>query len=78
MVFLFDETKVQFKHIAGEIVLPKSSLVGGEHQFARARSLCGFSPDGSSSISARFMYYGDDPGTAMRGGSRKSTRSPSS
>ncbi len=42
MVFLFDSSKVQFKHIAGEIVLPKSALVNGEHQFARSPFLVRF------------------------------------
>lgn len=63
MVFLFDETKVQFKHIAGEIVLPKSSLVGGEHQFARSPFLVRFQSGWFKfNLCTVHMYYGDDSG----------------
>ena len=41
MVFIYDTNKVQFKHIAGEIVLPKKSLIGDE-QFARLPFLVRF------------------------------------
>ncbi|MDX9980091.1 MAG: endonuclease/exonuclease/phosphatase family protein [Lentisphaeria bacterium] len=42
MVFVYNADKVQFKHIAGEIVLPKSARVGGEDQFARTPFLVRF------------------------------------
>ncbi len=42
MVFVYDSNKVQFKHIAGEIVLPKSQLIGDEDQFARSPFLVRF------------------------------------
>ena len=35
MAFVFDSRKVRFRHIAGEIVLPKHALLPGEQQFAR-------------------------------------------
>jgi endonuclease/exonuclease/phosphatase family metal-dependent hydrolase len=63
MVFLFDSTKVQFKHIAGEIVLPRSSLVGGEDQFARSPFLVRFQSGWFKFyLCTVHMYYGDDTG----------------
>jgi len=34
--FIYDSDKVNFKGVAGEIVLPKKLLVGGERQFSRS------------------------------------------
>jgi endonuclease/exonuclease/phosphatase family metal-dependent hydrolase len=63
MVFLFDSTKVQFKHIAGEIVLPKSSLVPGEHQFARSPFLVRFQSGWFKfNLCTVHLYYGEDSG----------------
>lgn len=63
MVFLFDSNKVQFKHIAGEIVLPKSSLVGGGHQFARSPFLVRFQSGWFKfNLCTVHLYYGDDSG----------------
>jgi endonuclease/exonuclease/phosphatase family metal-dependent hydrolase len=63
MVFLFDSTKVQFKHIAGEIVLPKSSLVGGDHQFARSPFLVRFQSGWFKfNLCTVHLYYGDVSG----------------
>jgi endonuclease/exonuclease/phosphatase family metal-dependent hydrolase len=64
MVFLYDSNKVQFKHIAGEIVLPKSSLVEGEHQFARSPFLVRFQSGWFKfNLCTVHLYYGDTSGT---------------
>jgi endonuclease/exonuclease/phosphatase family metal-dependent hydrolase len=63
MVFLFDSNKVQFKHIAGEIVLPKSSLLDGGHQFARSPFLVRFQSGWFKfNLCTVHLYYGDDSG----------------
>lgn len=63
MVFLFDSNKVQFKHIAGEITLPKSSLVNGEHQFARSPFLVRFQSGWFKfNLCTVHLYYGDASG----------------
>lgn len=63
MVFVFDSTKVQFKHIAGEIVLPRSSLVDGEQQFARSPFLVRFQSGWFKfNLCTVHLYYGDDSG----------------
>jgi endonuclease/exonuclease/phosphatase family metal-dependent hydrolase len=69
MVFLFDSTKVQFKHIAGEIVLPQASRIDGEHQFARSPFLVRFQSGWFKfNLCTVHLYYGDDsgPGYARR------------
>jgi len=35
MTFVYDTRKVSFQNVAGEIVLPKANLIGGEDQIAR-------------------------------------------
>ena len=35
MAFVYNKSKITFKHVAGELVLPKEKLVDGELQFAR-------------------------------------------
>jgi endonuclease/exonuclease/phosphatase family metal-dependent hydrolase len=63
MVFLFDSNKVQFKHIAGEIVLPRSSLLDGGHQFARSPFLVRFQSGWFKfNLCTVHLYYGDDSG----------------
>ena len=42
MAFVYDKSKVQFRHIAGEIVLPKHALLPDERQFARTPFLVSF------------------------------------
>ena len=42
MVFVYDTNKVQFRNIAGEIVLPKHALLPDEQQFARTPFLVSF------------------------------------
>ena len=63
MVFLFDSNKVQFKHIAGEIVLPRTSLVAGENQFARSPFLVRFQSGWFKFyLCTVHLYYGDTSG----------------
>lgn len=63
MVFLFDSNKVQFKHIAGELVLPNSSLVNEEHQFARSPFLVRFQSGWFKfNLCTVHLYYGDSSG----------------
>lgn len=67
MVFLFDTRKVQFKHIAGEIVLPKASLVEGEHQFARSPFLVRFQSGWFKfNLCTVHLYYGDTSGEGYK------------
>lgn len=67
MVFLFDSNKVQFKHIAGEILLPKSSLVDGGHQFARSPFLVRFQSGWFKfNLCTVHLYYGDDSGEGYK------------
>lgn len=63
MVFVFDSNKVQFKHIAGEIVLPKSALVEGVHQPARSPFLVRFQSGWFKfNLCTVHSYFGDDSG----------------
>ena len=63
MVFLYDSHKVQFKCIAGEIVLPKASLVGDADQFARSPFLVRFQSGWFKfNLCTVHLYYGDDTG----------------
>lgn len=66
MVFVFDSRKVQFKHIAGEIVLPKAALVEGEHQFARSPFLVRFQSGWFKfNLCTVHLYYGEDSGAGF-------------
>lgn len=63
MVFVFDSTKVQFKHIAGELVLPKASLVNDKEQFARTPYLVRFQSGWFKfNLCTVHLYYGDTSG----------------
>jgi hypothetical protein len=63
MVFVYDANKVQFKHIAGEIVLPRSQLVGGVEQPARSPFLVRFQSGWFSfNLCTVHTYYGDTSG----------------
>ncbi|MEM0985300.1 MAG: endonuclease/exonuclease/phosphatase family protein [Pseudomonadota bacterium] len=42
MAFVYDKSKVRFRHIAGEIVLPKHALLPDEQQFARTPFMVSF------------------------------------
>jgi endonuclease/exonuclease/phosphatase family metal-dependent hydrolase len=67
MVFLFDTNKVQFKHIAGEIVLPKDGLIDGEYQFARSPFLVRFQSGWFKfNLCTVHLYYGDEAGEGYK------------
>ena len=67
MVFLFDSNKVQFKHIAGEIVLPKPFLIDDEHQPARSPFIVRFQSGWFKfNLCTVHMYYGDTAGDGYR------------
>jgi exonuclease III len=63
MVFVFDSNKVQFKHIAGEIVLAKAALIEGEDQPARSPFLVRFQSGWFKfNLCTIHAYYGDTKG----------------
>lgn len=67
MVFLFDSRKVQFKHIASEIVLPLASEIEGERQFARTPFLVRFQAGWFKfNLCTVHLYYGDDAGEGKK------------
>jgi len=66
MVFVFDSEKVQFKNIAGEIVLTKTDLVGDAHQFARTPFLVRFQSGWFKfNLCTVHLYFGDDAGPRL-------------
>ena len=63
MVFVYDANKVRFLNIAGEIVLPKSALVGGAEQFARSPFLVRFQSGWFKfNLCTVHMYFGEESG----------------
>ena len=63
MVFVYDANKVQFKHIAGEIVLPRSQLIGGTEQPARSPFMVRFQSGWFNfNLCTVHTYYGDTSG----------------
>ena len=65
MAFVYDTRKVQFRHIAGEVVIPKHKLLAGEQQFARTPFLVSFQSGWFRfSLCTVHIYFGDDsPGS---------------
>ena len=58
MAFVYDTTKVRFKNLAGEIVLPKDKLIGDE-QFARTPFCVAFQAGWFKfNLSTGHIYYG--------------------
>lgn len=63
MVFVFNSNKVQFKHIAGEIVLPKAGRIEADHQFARSPFLVRFQSGWFKfNLCTVHLYYGEAAG----------------
>ena len=61
MAFVFDKSKVQFKNIAGEVVLPKHALLPDEQQFARTPFLVRFQAGWFHfTLCTVHIYYGSD------------------
>jgi endonuclease/exonuclease/phosphatase family metal-dependent hydrolase len=61
MAFVFDSRKVRFRHVAGEIVLPKHALLPGEQQFARTPFLVSFQAGWFKfSLCTVHIYFGEE------------------
>lgn len=61
MVFVYDTKRVDFKKLAGEIVLGKKSLVNDDLQFARTPFIVSFQSGWFSfKLCTVHIYYGDD------------------
>lgn len=66
MTFIYDTRRVSFKKIAGEIVLPKTSQIQGDVQFARSPFLVSFQSGWSKfSLCTVHIYYGADSGAQL-------------
>jgi endonuclease/exonuclease/phosphatase family metal-dependent hydrolase len=66
MTFAYDKTKVLFRNIAGEIVLPDNLLLTGEKQFARTPFLVSFQAGWFKfSLCTVHIYYGEDTGEKL-------------
>lgn len=67
MVFLYDESKVSFRNIAGEVVLPLTRLVEGERQFARTPFLVSFQSGWFKfMLCTVHIYYGSSSGEKLK------------
>jgi hypothetical protein len=82
MAFLYDQRRVRFTHLAGQVVLPKAHLVGaaadpasGGLQFARAPYMASFQAGWFKfNLCTVHIYFGDDTGPGSSGASTRSTR----
>jgi len=64
MTFIYDTTKVWFKNVAGEIVLPKTMLVADDRQFARTPFMVNFQAGWLKfSLCTVHLYYGSTSGS---------------
>lgn len=61
MAFIYDSRKVRFRHVAGEIVLPKHALLPGEQQFARTPFMVSFQAGWFKfSLCTVHIYFGEE------------------
>lgn len=61
MAFIFDTSKVSFRHVAGEIVLPRHALLPDERQFARTPFMVSFQAGWFHfSLCTVHIYFGSD------------------
>ncbi|MCB0676324.1 MAG: endonuclease/exonuclease/phosphatase family protein [Saprospiraceae bacterium] len=66
MAFLYDQKRVTFRKIAGEIVLPGEDLLAGEQQFARTPFTVAFQSGWFRfSLCTVHIYYGADSGDGL-------------
>lgn len=66
MTFIYDTRRVQFKNVAGEIVLPKTKLIQGDIQFARTPFLVSFQSGWTKfSLCTVHIYFGADSGAKL-------------
>lgn len=67
MTFIYDIRRVQFKKIAGEIVLPKNNQIKGDVQFARTPFIVSFQSGWSKfSLCTVHIYFGSDTGEDLK------------
>lgn len=66
MAFVYDKSKVMFRNIAGEIVLPDKLLVGGKQQFSRTPFMVKFQSGWCRfTLNTVHLYYGADTGDKL-------------
>ena len=67
MAFVFDKSKIAFKNIAGELVLPKEKLINAELQFARTPFCVAFQAKWFKfKLNTVHIYYGSSSGIDKR------------
>jgi len=67
MAFLYDKSKVAFKNLAGEIVLPREQLIDGSLQFARSPFCVAFQAKWFKfKLVTVHIYYGSSSGIDQR------------
>jgi endonuclease/exonuclease/phosphatase family metal-dependent hydrolase len=65
--FLFDKSKIAFKKMAGEIILPQDKLIDGQLQFARTPFTIAFQAGWFKfNLTTVHIYYGSSSGTDPR------------
>ncbi len=63
MTFVYDTRKVSFQNVAGEIVLPKAKLVGGDEQISRTPFMVAFQSGWFKfKLCTVHIYYGEKTG----------------
>ncbi len=66
MTFIYDTRRVSFKNVAGEVVLPKTSLIQGDIQFARTPFVVSFQSGWTKfSLCTVHIYFGADSGAKL-------------
>lgn len=66
MTFIYDTRRVLFKNVAGEVVLPETSLIQGDIQFARTPFIVSFQSGWTKfSLCTVHIYYGADSGVKL-------------
>lgn len=67
MTFIYDTRRVSFKNVAGEVVLPKTSLIQGDVQFARTPFVVSFQSGWTKfSLCTVHIYFGADSGVKLK------------
>ena len=67
MAFVYDRSKITFKNMAGELVLPKEQLIGDSLQFARTPFCVAFQAKWFSfKLATVHIYYGKSTGIDSR------------
>jgi endonuclease/exonuclease/phosphatase family metal-dependent hydrolase len=66
MAFVYDKSKILFRNIVGEIVIPDSELQDGQRQFARSPFFVSFQSGWFKfSLCTVHIYYGSDSGASL-------------